>query len=159
PAGKLRCSEASSENWRGPRIELRPASPQLPAAGKVYAAGLRKRPPELSATGAPVRSGRTPVNPVPGINKYVTGVSGSPLAAVSCEVSVQPRSSGLRRNRYWLLYWAVSESLCRWSKSDGPRSASRRRQSWAVKVVPADPRMASSSAWRSEEHTSELQSL
>src|SRR5690348_10715374 len=57
PQGNDRPSPRFSENWAGPRMELRPASPQLPAAGAAYAEGFAYRPP-LPSTVAPVRLGR-----------------------------------------------------------------------------------------------------
>src|SRR5207249_1835441 len=59
-----RATLASSENWAGPRSELRPASPQVPGSGAAYASGFAYEPGDAGTGDTPVRRGRVPTNPV-----------------------------------------------------------------------------------------------
>src|SRR5262245_19697849 len=71
---KTRETLASSPNCPGPRIEFRPASPQVPGAGVVYAAGFAYAWAGAGSNGTPVSCGRIPTNPVPLTATNETGV-------------------------------------------------------------------------------------
>ncbi len=81
PSLNTRETLMSSENCAGPRIELRPALPQVPGTGVVNAAALAYEPGVVGALGMPVRVGRMPTTPVPSIGRNDTGVNGRPLPA------------------------------------------------------------------------------
>src|SRR5215471_2034492 len=83
PNRTARATLMSTENALGPRIEWRPASPQVSGAGVVNAAAFAYEPAVTGAMGTPVSEGRIPTTPVPSIDRNAIGVNGRPLAALS----------------------------------------------------------------------------
>src|SRR5207249_8443819 len=87
--------DVSTLNRAGPRIELRPAFPKVPAIGMVYARGSNQCSAVPEITG-PLKFGflsgtsMTLLLPVPELLKPTIGVIGNPLWALAIPFHCQP---------------------------------------------------------------------
>src|ERR1039458_4960768 len=157
PMRKMRPSDPFRENVVGPGMVFRPALPQSPESGAENAAVLNSNPE--ASTGRPASWARNVLLTASALTwkrlPPTVAVNGFPERTLTLPLMVQsfiraPFQPFTSVPPLWpmpVLYWNCRLRLCRASKLERPRSAARSNQFCATGVL------------RSEEHTSELQSL